>query len=281
MTTIGHARRLSRKALEHSPGSIRALIALELLIDTLLITALVLLSPPHGLFTAAVCFITLTSLVMQHPLANAARKSTGHTAQSLSPLRALALLPLALPAAGIAALLEWLFSRMMTDWTLAVQLLSGASILSICAAALIALAVSILLFGFVSVLTRQLALIITECPTPLSLVGSAFKTALRHAFAPLGMLFRSLGWFVLAFVLSLLAVAALCFVTTPITVNAGLTMLLLQLLAALFALPVWAWAAALLLGGFWMLGLGIIARSHWELSRLYWHRLIFKKSHPA
>lgn len=281
MTTIGHARRLSRKALQHSPGSIRALIALELLIDTLCVGALVLLSPAHGSFTAAVFLITLTSLMMQHPLSNAARKSTGHAAKAVSIGHRLLLLPLALPAAGIAALCELGFARLITDWTGAVQLLSGASVPGVCLGALTALLVLSFILGFVSVLTRQLSIIFTESDSPFSLIGQAFKTALCRAFAPLGMLLRSLGWFVLALVLGVLLVLILCFVTTPIALDAGMTMLLLQLLAALFALPSWVWAAAVMIGGFWMLGLGIIARPHWELSRVYWHRLILKRSNPA
>ena len=45
-------------------------------------------------------------------------------------------------------------------------------------------------------------------------------------------------------------IVAGCFVTTPIATDMGLTMTALQLLAALFALPAWAWAASLALGGF-------------------------------
>ncbi len=282
MTTLGHARRLTKKALARDLKRIRRLVALEMLIDTLLIalTALALsLWPAQSLLLPAAAFlITLTSLVMQFPLTNAARKSNGHAPKPISFGRLALLCPLALPAAGLTALVQALVSVFMTEWTSVVPLLLGSTLNLVLLLA--GLVLFILLAAFVSVLTRQLALGLCE---GVSLSGSglfthALKTALCRILCPCALFFSALGWFTLAFVLMSALVIGLCLLTTPIMTDAGLTMLALQLLAALFALPVWGWAAALILGGFWTLGLSLIYRPRYEMTRLYWHRLTLKNA---
>lgn len=279
MTTIGQSRRLMKATLARASGKIRGIIALELLLDTLVLALGALVKTR---FTLPLCayFIALISLYVQIPLARAARESAGRSAKRVSAGRLLAMLPLALPAALMAALFEALYNWVMTDWTAVTRALftSTASLeLSLGVIALAALLL-VMLGGFFSVFARQVALYLAECPECASgrAVAASLKTALKRIFSPTGLFFTALGWFLIAFVLTAALIVAGCFVTTPIATDMGLTMTALQLLAALFALPAWAWAASLALGGFWMLGLGLIARPRYELTRLYWHRLTLK-----
>lgn len=280
MTTIGHSRRLMKTTLSRASGKIRKIIALELLLDTLVLALGALVG---GRFVLPLCayFIALISLCTQIPLARAARESAGRSANCVSAGRLFAMLPLALPAALMAALIEGLYSWVMTDWTSVTRALfaSTASLVLSLGVIVLALLLFVLASGFISVFARQVALYLAECPERASgrAVAASLKTALKRAFSPVGLLFTALGWFLLAFVLTAALVVAGCFITTPIATDMGLTMTALQLLAALFNLPAWAWAASLALGGFWMLGLGLIARPRYELTRLYWHRLTLKE----
>ncbi len=280
MTTIGQSRRLMKTALERSSGKIRKIIALELLLDTLVLALGAFVKMRFMLLLCAY-FIALISLYVQIPLARIARESAGHSARRVSFGRLLAMLPLALPAALMAALIERLYSWVMTDWTAVTRALFSSTcslVLSLCVMAL-ALLLSVLVGGFVSVFVRQVALYLAECPERASghAVAASLKTALKRVFSPAGLFFTAFGWFALAFVLIAALIVGGCFITTPIAADMGLTMIALQLLAALFNLPAWVWAGALALGGFWMLGLGLIAWPRYEMTRLYWHRLTLKE----
>lgn len=309
MTTIGQSRRLMKTTLSRASGKIRGIIALELLLDTLVLAlgALVTmcdldfpapLSLLHSIgkkgasiiyddvdmgFVLPFCvyFIALISLYAQIPLARAARESAGRSARRVSFGRLAVMLPLALPAALMAALIEGMYGWVMNEWTYVTRALFSSTdsfVLSLCVAALVILLL-ILLGGFISVFTREVALYLAECPdhASKSAVSASLKTALKRVFSPVKLFFSAFGWFLIAFVLTAALIVAGCFVTTPIETDMGLTMTALQLLAALFSLPAWTWAAAVAPGGFWMLGLGLIARPRYELTRLYWHRLTLKE----
>ena len=279
MTTIGQSRRLMKATRARASGKIRGIIALELLLDTLVLALGALMK---GRFVLPLCayFIALISLSIQIPLARAARESAGRSAKRVSFGRLLAMLPLALPAALMAALFETLYNWVMTDWTAVTRALFTSTASLVLSLGVIALAALLLIMlgGFASVFARQVALYLAECPERVSgrAVAASLKTALKRMFSPAGLFFTALGWFLIAFVLTAALIVAGCFITTPIATDMGLTMTALQLLAALFALPAWAWAASLALGGFWMLGLGLIARPRYELTRLYWHLLTLK-----
>ena len=309
MTTIGQSRRLMKTVLGRSSAKIRKIIALEWLLDTLVLALGVLITmcnldfpAPMSLlhsigqshasiiyddvdmgFMLSFCvyFITLISLYVQIPLAGAARESAGRTGRRVPFGRLAAMLPLALPAALMTALIEGLCSWVMTEWTSVTRALfasKGSFVLSICVAVLVVLLI-VLLGCFISVFTRQTALYLAECPDHVSGHGIAasLKTALKRIFSPAGLFFTAFGWFLIAFILTAALVVGACFITMPIETDMGLTMTLLQILAALFNLPAWAWAASAALGGFWMLGLGLIARPRFEMTRLYWHRLTLKE----
>ncbi len=309
MTTIAQSRRLMKKTLERSSGKIRRVIALELLLDTLVLAlgALVTmrdldfpapLSLLHSMgkqgasviyddvdmgFILPFCvyFIALISLYVQIPLTRIARESAGRSTRRVSFGRLAAMLPLALPAALMAALIEGMYGWVMNEWTYVTRALfssTGSLILSLCVVALVFLLLAAL-GGFISVFTRGVALYLAECPDHVSgsAVSASLKTALKRMASPAGLFFTALGWFLIAFVLTAALIVVGCFITTPIETDMGLTMTALQLLAALFALPAWAWAASVALGGFWMLGLGLIARPRYEMTRLYWHRLTLKE----
>ena len=309
MTTIGQSRRLMKTALERSSGKIRKIIAFELLLDTLVLALGVLvtmcdldfpapMSLLHSIgqshpsiiyddvdmaFVLPFCvyFITLISLYIQIPLTRIIREGVGRKTQPVSFGRLAAMLLLALPAALMAVLILSMYNWVMTEWTYVTRALFASTanlVLSLCVAALAILLV-VLLGNFVSVFTRQVALYLAECPDRASgrIVPTSLKTALKRVFSPAGLFFTALGWFLIAFILTAALVVGACFITTPIETDMGLAMTLLQLLAVLFSLPAWAWAASLALGGFWILGLGLIAWPRREITRLYWHRLTLKE----
>ena len=309
MTTIGQSRRLMKTTLTRASGKVRTVIALELLLDTLVLALGVLVTmcdfdfpAPLSLLRSigkkgasviyddvnmsfvlpfCVYFIALISLYVQIPLARIARENAGRDVRRVSFGRLSAMLPLALPAALMAALIEGMYSWVMIEWTYVTRALftsTASLVLSLCVVALVVLLL-VMLGGFIAVFTRQLALYLAECPDRASgrAVAASLKTALKRIFSPAGLFFTALGWFLLAFALTAALVLCSCFITTPIETDMGLTMTALQLLAALFNLPAWAWAASVALGGFWMLGLGLIARPRYEMTRLYWHRLTLKE----
>ena len=309
MTTIGQSRRLMKATLSRASGRVRKIIALELLLDTLVLAlgALIVMGDfdfpaPLSLIRSigkpgasilyhdvdigfvlpfCVYFITLISLYTLIPLVRAARESAGHSAPRISFARLAAMLPLALPAALMASLIESLYNCGMDNWTSVTRALfsSNASLAaSICAAVLVVLLL-VLLGGFISVFTRQIALYLAECPDHASgrIVPASLGTALKRIFSPAGLFFTALGWFLIAFVLTAALIIGGCFITTPIETDMGLTMTALQLLAALFALPAWGWAASIALGGYWIMGLGLIAWPRHALTRLYWHHLTLKE----
>ena len=72
MTTISQSRRLMKATLARASGKIRGIIALELLLDTLVLALGALVKTR---FTLPLCayFIALISLYVQIPLARAAR----------------------------------------------------------------------------------------------------------------------------------------------------------------------------------------------------------------
>lgn len=309
MTTIGQSRRLMKATLSRASGRVRKIIVLELLLDTLVLALGALIAmgdfdfpSPVSLLHAigkpgasiiyhdvdigfmlpfCVYFITLISLYTLIPLVRAARESAEHTAPRISFARLAAMLPLALPSALMAALIESLYNWVMDDWTYVTRALfsSTASLAAaICLAALV-LILLVLLGSFISIFTREIALYLVECPDRASgrIVPVSLGTALKRIFSPAGLFFTALGWFAVALVMTLALILGGCFLTSPIETDMGMTMTALQLLAALFALPAWAWAASIALGGYWMMGLGLIARPRCALTRLYWHHLTLKE----
>ncbi|MBR4443883.1 MAG: hypothetical protein IKS52_11520 [Clostridia bacterium] len=297
MTRSGQARKFARKTLKKTGGATRRVMCVQMVLYTLIIAAataaveldsrkiiqLDAISPwlMKLLFPCALFLLALVNLLINVPLTAIARKSSDGAFSRMNFGRVLIAILLALlPAAALYGIMQladlannqW---QVILNWALA----NNTNIILSCAAAAAGLLVILYVCGVIGVFSRQLMLYMADCPDRMkgASVGQIVRNGFAHAFAPVLLVLRSLFWFLLLLIIVAALVVAACFITSTITLDAPLDMVLLQITAAITApLPAWAIGSIIVLGVVWVLGLGLVFWPRFSMMRLYYHRLIMR-----
>ncbi len=224
----------------------------------------------------------VTSLFTNAPLTAVARKTDDGAMARMSFWRVLITLFLA----GKLLLAAWgvyeLGMLINAKWTVILEWMTGAAIQLYAGIAIgvIGLVLLIYLCGVLSAYSRMMMLYMTDSPEAVH--HSTFRKGLANGFkcgfTPFKLFLRHFFWFLLQFIitLALLCGAILLLGNVAFVTPIDITTVLLQAWASLYTLPAWAYAVVAVAGGLWVLGLGVLFWPGFNMTRLYYYRLVMR-----
>ncbi|MBR0464666.1 MAG: hypothetical protein IJJ23_09885 [Clostridia bacterium] len=283
------AKKLTQKLFARSGGRIRALIALRMCLSTLVIAATAALFQykiitPYALPIAG-SILALVGLMILPPLTNIARENDEGSFSRFSLGRFCVTFLLSLLTGVAVWALLLILSIIDVHWAklFGWALASPLRILVSCGAVVAFVLGSLWVCGAYSVFSRQLVLYMSDeyGPVQAKSVTGCLKNAVRHAFTPIALVLRFLPWFLLLIVMvcaCVLGVALLGYPGELVLRYSSFRVIYAQVLGALLQMQPWMVGLSIVLGGVWMLGLGLIFWPRFEVRRFYLHRLMMREN---